>query len=156
MRRIRAKNTRPEVAVRQCLHANGLRFRLHAPLPGRPDIVLPRWGVAIFVHGCFWHQHTCPAGRVPKSRLDFWAPKLEANTARDAKAQGALRAAGWRVLVVWECAVRGARATRDDALRATLSFVRSGEDSFREVPEPISDERDAAREIQTRSPPHPP
>jgi DNA mismatch endonuclease (patch repair protein) len=104
---IRSKGTGPELRVRQMLHRMGYRFRLHRrDLPGHPDIVLPKHHAVIFVHGCFWHRHpdpTCRLARLPKSRLDFWEPKLAANAARDSRAQLALREAGWRVLVVWEC-----------------------------------------------------
>jgi len=107
---IRSKGTRPEIPVRQLLHRMGFRFRLHLrDLPGHPDIVLPKYHSVIFVHGCFWHRHPDPAcrlARLPKTRLDFWKPKLDANAERDSRAQLALQAAGWRVLVVWECELR--------------------------------------------------
>jgi DNA mismatch endonuclease (patch repair protein) len=108
MSRIRSGNTRPEIAVRRLLHALGYRFRLHRrDLPGKPDIVLPRHRLAIFVHGCFWHQHTgCRLASKPKTRQEYWTPKLAGNVARDARAQAALRAAGWRVEVIWECDAR--------------------------------------------------
>ena len=108
---IRGRDTKPEKLVRKALHGAGLRFRLHdKQLPGKPDIVLPSRKIAIFVHGCFWHRHKsarCKLARLPKSRLDFWLPKLEGNAERDKKAQAALRANGWRVIVVWECELRG-------------------------------------------------
>ena len=105
MGRVRSKDTRPELAVRSLLHGMGYRFRLHSTeLPGKPDIVLPRHQVAIFVHGCFWHRHPgCRANRTPKSRLAFWRAKFSANVKRDRAARQALRRHGWRVLVVWEC-----------------------------------------------------
>jgi DNA mismatch endonuclease (patch repair protein) len=104
MKSVGTKNTGPEMAVRRALHRLGLRYRLHArELPGRPDIVFRPRKVAIFVHGCFWHGHDCPKGRAPKSRLDYWAPKLTANAARDAANVRALEDAGWRVLIVWQC-----------------------------------------------------
>ncbi len=107
---IRGRDTKPEMLVRRMLHALGFRFRLHRKdLPGRPDIVLPRHQCVIFVHGCFWHQHpasTCRLARLPKSRLDFWEPKLAANQRRDRDAIDALETSGWRVLVVWECELR--------------------------------------------------
>jgi DNA mismatch endonuclease, patch repair protein len=111
---VRQKDTAPELIVRRLLHRMGCRFRLHRrDLPGRPDIVLPRHRLAIFVHGCFWHRHDDPActlARLPKTRLDFWLPKFEANQARDAAAEAALAAAGWRVLVFWQCQLRDAAA----------------------------------------------
>lgn len=107
MSAIRAKNTRPEMRVRRLLYAMGYRYRLHArELPGKPDIVFRKRRVAIFVHGCFWHRHPDPACRLvrmPKSRVDFWQPKLEGNRARDEANVLALRAMGWRVFLVWEC-----------------------------------------------------
>lgn len=107
MARIRGKNTKPELAVRRMLHAMGLRFRLHRrDLPGNPDIVLPRHGVCIFVHGCFWHLHrNCGQARLPKSRKIWWRKKLEGNSARDKRSAAALRRRGWRVLTVWECQI---------------------------------------------------
>lgn len=107
MARVRNKDTKPEIKVRKALHAAGLRFRLQArDLPGRPDIVFRSRRIAIFVHGCFWHRHpepTCKLTRTPKSRLEFWEPKFEANIARDARDQTALRERGWTVIIVWEC-----------------------------------------------------
>lgn len=107
MRLIRARDTKPELTVRRALHAHGLRYRLHArELPGKPDIVFRRKRVAIFVHGCFWHQHpdpNCKRARMPKSRRDFWEPKLIGNRSRDQIARGELEAAGWRVIEIWEC-----------------------------------------------------
>ena len=109
MSRIRGKDTAPEVLVRKLLWHSGLRFRLHeSGLPGRPDIVLRRWRVAVFVHGCFWHHHdNCPLFRLPATRTDFWETKLVRNRERDLDAIRMLRMAGWRVAVVWECALRG-------------------------------------------------
>ena len=107
MAAVRAKNTAPEVAVRSLLHRLGLRFRLHqAALPGKPDIVLKRHRVVIFVHGCFWHGHSCPRGRAPTSRMDFWLPKLQSNRDRDRRCKAQLRAMNWRVLTIWECEAR--------------------------------------------------
>jgi len=101
-------NTKPELIVRRVLHAMGRRFRLHCrDLPGRPDIVLPRFRTAIFVHGCFWHRHPgCRGTTTPKTRTEFWVAKFEANVARDVAAQAALAAAGWKVAVIWECETR--------------------------------------------------
>ena len=105
MSRIRAKDTKPELVVRRLLHAMGYRFRLHRrDLPGSPDIVLPRHGVCIFVHGCFWHLHrNCKSARIPKTKRAWWRKKLEGNAARDKRHAAALRRLGWRVLTVWEC-----------------------------------------------------
>ena len=108
MSRIGSANTRPEMAVRQTLHAQGFRFRLHRrDLPGKPDIVLPRYRAAVFVHGCFWHQHHgCRLASWPKSRTEYWGPKLGRNVERDALAVKGLEELGWRALIVWECDTR--------------------------------------------------
>ncbi len=107
MRLVRGKDTGPEKVVRRLAHGLGYRFRLHRrDLPGSPDLVFPGRRKVVFVHGCFWHRHGDPAcwrSRLPKSRPEFWVPKLSANAARDAGVKAALRAAGWEVLVIWEC-----------------------------------------------------
>ncbi|HEY7838642.1 MAG TPA: very short patch repair endonuclease [Terriglobales bacterium] len=105
MARIRSQGTKPELAVRSAAHRAGFRFRLQRrDLPGTPDLVFPRLNTALFVHGCFWHGHPgCLDGRIPKSRRDYWEPKLAGNKRRDAKNQRRLRSIGWRVVVVWEC-----------------------------------------------------
>jgi DNA mismatch endonuclease, patch repair protein len=109
MGRVRAKNTKPELAVRRAIHAAGFRFRLYrASLPGRPDIVFASRHKVIFVHGCFWHRHSeaeCKLARLPKSRLDFWLPKLERNRLRDVEVQSKLSQLGWKALTVWECEI---------------------------------------------------
>lgn len=108
MRAIRGKNTGPEVFVRRMLHRQGFRFRLHVKdLPGKPDIVLPKHHTAIFVHGCFWHQHTgCKNAVMPKTNTDFWQKKLESNVARDTQNIAKLIALGWKSIVVWECEIK--------------------------------------------------
>ncbi|MBK9118188.1 MAG: DNA mismatch endonuclease Vsr [Phycisphaerales bacterium] len=108
MSRIRGKDSGPERAVRSLLHREGFRFRLHQrSLPGTPDIVLPRYRSVVFVHGCFWHRHAgCRFAYTPKSRQAFWSEKFRSNQARDARVVSELEAAGWRVLVVWECELR--------------------------------------------------
>jgi len=107
MARIGSKNTAPELAVRKMLHAMGYRFRLHRrDLPGKPDIVLPSRRKVIFVHGCFWHSHGCRIGRPPKSRLEFWGPKLARNRARDEESLQALRLKGWDALTLWQCEIK--------------------------------------------------
>jgi DNA mismatch endonuclease (patch repair protein) len=108
MSRIRSTNTKPEVALRKALHRLGFRFRLHGNrLPGKPDIVLPKYRTAIFVHGCFWHRHGgCKVATTPKSNTAFWIDKFDRNVARDAAAVVELQAAGWKVLVAWECDLR--------------------------------------------------
>lgn len=110
MSRIRGTNTKLEVLVRSALHARGFRYRLGgAGLPGKPDIVLPKYGTVVFVHGCFWHGHNCPLYRLPKTRPEFWAAKIESNKARDARVESQLRESGWRVELVWECSLRGVK-----------------------------------------------
>lgn len=108
MSRIRGRDTTPERSVRSVLHRLGYRFRLHdKSLPGRPDIVLRKYGAVIFVHGCFWHRHPgCKYAYVPKSRESFWKEKFARNVARDEKAQRRLADAGWGVIIAWECETR--------------------------------------------------
>lgn len=110
MSRISGQNTAPERAVRSMLHGMGYRFRLHrADLPGKPDIVLPRYRTVILVHGCFWHRHKgCKFAYTPKSRVAFWCRKFESNVARDRRVVRDLRCLGWRVVTVWECELRAA------------------------------------------------
>jgi DNA mismatch endonuclease (patch repair protein) len=108
MRRIRSKDTSPEIALRSLIHRLGYRFRLHhKDLPGKPDLVFPSRRKVVFVHGCFWHQHPeCREGKVPGSRLEYWGPKLQRNRERDAEAQASLKGQGWHCLVVWECEMK--------------------------------------------------
>lgn len=105
MSRITGKNTKPELRLRSILHRAGYRFRLHvSSLPGRPDIVLPKYRTVIFMNGCFWHRHpACSKAYTPSSRTEFWTAKFEATIARDAKKSAELRKQGWNVLTVWEC-----------------------------------------------------
>lgn len=126
MSRIRGKDTKPEMVLRRGLHAAGLRFRLHAgKLPGRPDMVFPRYNAAVLVHGCFWHSHDCPMCKLPATRPEFWKAKLEGNKARDLRNAAALRAEGWRLLTVWECSLRGpARLPLDAVLHQCEEFIR--------------------------------
>ena len=105
MRAVPRSSTKPEVALRRRLHARGLRYVLgRRDLPGSPDIVFPRWNVAVFVHGCFWHRHPgCKRATMPKTREDYWVPKFARNIARDREVMEALENAGWRATIVWEC-----------------------------------------------------
>ena len=105
MSRVRSKDTRPEMQVRRLVFSMGYRYRLHAKdLPGKPDLVFRRKRKVIFVHGCFWHRHKgCALARLPKSREEFWIPKLEANSERDKRNKKGLKTAGWNVLTIWEC-----------------------------------------------------
>jgi DNA mismatch endonuclease, patch repair protein len=105
---IKGKDTKPEIKVRKALHRLGFRFaRTNKHLPGKPDIVLPCWKVTVFVNGCFWHWHGCQLSKLPTSNDDFWLAKLSANRERDARVLNQLQAMGWRVLTIWECALRG-------------------------------------------------
>ena len=110
MSRIRSSNTAPEVALRRAMHALGFRFRLHSKgLPGKPDIVLPRYKTVIFVHGCFWHRHRgCKVATTPKTNTEFWVEKFDRNVVRDERTREQLEGLGWRVIVVWECELRSA------------------------------------------------
>lgn len=108
MGRIKSGDTKPELTVRSILHRMGYRFRLHRKdLPGKPDIVLPKYKTVIFVHGCFWHRHeSCKYAYTPKSRTDFWQKKFQSNVTRDHKVVSTLAEMGWRVLIIWECEVK--------------------------------------------------
>lgn len=119
MRRIRATATQPELHVRQIAHRLGLRFRLNRKdLPGKPDLVFPRHGKIIFVHGCFWHQHQdCRFARLPGTRQDYWLPKLARNIERDTEVRASLEAQGWQVLEIWECQTRIDREVRNTIRR---------------------------------------
>lgn len=111
MQAVRGKDTAPEKIVRSLLHSLGYRFRLHRKdLPGTPDIVFPSRRVALFVHGCFWHGHGCRIGQLPKSRLEYWQPKIEANRERDRRKEAALVEAGWHVATLWQCELTDRRA----------------------------------------------
>jgi DNA mismatch endonuclease, patch repair protein len=114
MRSVKRADTKPEIIVRQVLHALGLRFRLHRKgLPGTPDLVLPKHRTVIFVHGCFWHRHReCTKASTPKTRVEFWTTKFDQNLARDARNVLELERAGWSVLTVWECETRNVQALR--------------------------------------------
>jgi len=110
MSRIKGKDTKPELLVRKFLFANGYRYRLHVKnLPGKPDIVLPKYKTVIFVHGCFWHGHAnCKYYVVPKTNTDWWLQKINGNIAKDAKAVKALKKAGWKIITIWECKLKPA------------------------------------------------
>ncbi|MBK7308316.1 MAG: DNA mismatch endonuclease Vsr [Chitinophagaceae bacterium] len=114
MQQIKGKNTKPEMLVRKFLHANGYRYKLHdKTLPGKPDIVLPKYRTVIFVHGCFWHGHTnCRYFVVPKTRTQWWTDKINRNKANDEKAVKSLRKAGWKIINVWECNLKPAKVEK--------------------------------------------
>lgn len=119
---IHGKNTKPELLARKYLHGRGLRFRLHVKeLPGKPDMVFPKYKAVVFVHGCFWHRHSgCKYATTPSSREHFWINKLSENVARDSYQIATLRGLGWRVFVVWECELRG-EMTRLDLLYTEIT-----------------------------------
>lgn len=132
---IRGRNTRPELMLRRALHAAGFRFRLHRKdLPGKPDIVMPGRSVVIFVHGCFWHRHAgCRLTTTPATRPEFWAAKFEGNVARDARTKSLLLAEGWRVAIVWECALQRGRSA--ETQRALEDWLRGQEPEFETAPD---------------------
>lgn len=108
---IRGKDTKPELTVRRALYARGFRFATRPPhLPGRPDLVMPKWRVAVFVHGCFWHLHGCHLSKTPNTNRHFWEQKLANNSDRDAQAEMTLISMGWRIAMIWECSMRGKAA----------------------------------------------
>lgn len=130
---IRGRNTKPERLIRSLLHRQGLRFRLHArELPGKPDMVFPRYRAVIFVHGCFWHGHDCQLFKWPATRAEFWREKIGKNRENDRHAIDALLTEGWRVCVVWECSVRGASKNLDRVIQRTVGWVR-GQEQFMEA-----------------------
>lgn len=135
MSRIRGRDTAPEMRVRRSLHARGLRFRLHdRQLPGRPDLVLPRHRTVVFVHGCFWHAHGCRLSKMPATRDAFWRKKIGANVIRDREAVERLREIGWRVIVIWECALRGpGRLDEAELFDRAANYIREEEDSLLEL-----------------------
>lgn len=123
---IKAKNTKPEMIVRRGLHAMGFRFRLHdMKLPGKPDIVLPKYRTVVFVNGCFWHGHDCASFKWPKSREEFWRNKIANTRVRDIAAVTALGQLGWKAEVVWECALRARKVSIEKALYDLAHKIRS-------------------------------
>ena len=124
MSRIRGRDTQPEMILRRGLHRRGLRYRLHRKdLPGKPDLVFPASKVVILVHGCFWHMHGCQRFKWPATRKEFWRAKIQTNHERDRNTLEELRAAGWRVQIVWECALRGSgRRSLDEVLDLCEGF----------------------------------
>lgn len=129
---IRGEDTRPELAIRRALHAKGFRFRLHASdIPGKPDLVLPKFHAAIFVNGCFWHRHDCHLFRMPSTRTEFWSEKIERNVRRDELVREQLQDAGWRFLIVWECALKGrTRLGIDEVITRIIDWLRGSQPSL--------------------------
>ncbi|MGH3710677.1 MAG: very short patch repair endonuclease [Brevundimonas sp.] len=129
---IRSRHTQPEMLLRRGLHARGIRYRLHArELPGKPDMVFPARKAVLFAHGCFWHGHDCHLFRLPSTRPEFWSAKIERNRAVDERSTAALRAAGWRVGVVWECALKGrTRLPFEEVLDQCEAWIRGTGESL--------------------------
>ena len=135
MAAIRGKNTKPEILIRHALFNRGYRYRLHhSELPGKPDIVLPKYRAAIQVQGCFWHRHDCRYFKWPETRADFWREKIEGNVARDQTALYQLKIEDWRVLVVWECAVRSVTQEGLDDLADDIERWLCGDSEYLELP----------------------
>lgn len=128
---IRGKNTKPEIFLRKALHRDGFRFRIHTGLPGKPDMVFAKWGALLFVHGCFWHGHSCHLFKWPKSRPEFWRTKISGNIIRDEANISKLVTQGWRVGIVWECALKG-RTRLDSAvvIKRCSSWIKSNRKRF--------------------------
>lgn len=127
MAAIRNKDTKPEIWLRKRLHAQGFRYRLNTKdLPGKPDIVLPKYKAVIFVHGCFWHMHDCNLFKLPKTRTEWWYEKLSGNRGRDAANREKLASEGWRVLTLWECAIKGRdKMDENELLQTVISWLEA-------------------------------
>jgi DNA mismatch endonuclease (patch repair protein) len=128
MSRIRSKNTKPEMLVRRFLHKNGFRYRLHVKnLPGKPDIVLPKYKTVIFIHGCFWHGHEgCKYYVVPKTRTEWWLNKIQGNAKNDTKSEALLKEAGWKIIKIWECELK--KTSIDERLSYLLAVLTQNND----------------------------
>ena len=126
---IRAKNTKPELLIRQGLHRLGFRYRLHAAnLPGKPDLVFRKYHAVILVHGCFWHAHSCPLFKWPGTRQAFWREKISANRERDQRQLQQLSSRGWKVLTIWECALKGrGRRNLREVIHTTANWLQFDE-----------------------------
>jgi len=127
MSKVRSKDTKPELQIRRGLYALGFRYRLHvSDLPGKPDLVFPRYKAVIFVNGCFWHGHSCSLYRFPKSNTDYWTEKIKRNVERDTSNIKRLTDAGWRILIIWECATKGkARLPVENVLNTASEWLLS-------------------------------
>lgn len=131
---IRGKNTRPEMLIRSMLHRAGFRYRLHhAGLPGKPDLVFPKYKALILINGCFWHGHNCHLFKWPSSRPEFWREKIEGNKARDVNNLRKCREAGWRVMIIWECAMKGKDRVPAEEMSICIQDWLLGEDMFIEI-----------------------
>lgn len=132
---IKGKNTRPEIAIRKVLHERGYRYRLHAKnLPGKPDLVFAKYRTVVFVHGCFWHKHGCHLFKWPSTRREFWEGKINGNSQRDATQKLQLLEKGWRIVIIWECAVKGKhRLPLSDIVDLTIDAFHSKATNFTEI-----------------------
>jgi len=133
---IKGRNTKPELLIRSLLHKKGFRYRLHVKdLPGKPDIVLPKYRSVIFIHGCFWHGHQgCHLFKLPATRTEFWKEKIDRNQMNDLKAVNLLLANSWRICIVWECSIRGAKKDPEKVVNTIIDWL-SGTELFLEVRE---------------------
>lgn len=132
---IRGKNTKPEFLIRKSLHARGFRYKLHdQTLPGRPDMTFPKYHAVLFVHGCFWHRHTCKLFRWPQSNKDFWRKKLTDNSKRDKEQIQKLTESGWRVITIWECAIKGKKEQEIRKLTDDITLWLLSDKTNREIP----------------------
>ncbi len=135
MSRNRHRDTGPEIQLRSVLHRAGLRYRLYnKKLPGKPDLVFPRFRATVFVHGCYWHAHGCYRSSVPKSHQDYWKTKFSRNRERDVRNIALLRELNWRVMIIWECSVVGKNAMPSNELTETVCSWLHGSVKFVEVP----------------------
>ncbi len=131
---IRSKNTKPELLIRRQLHKLGFRFRLHdRKLPGSPDIVLRKYNAIIFINGCFWHCHKCHLFKWPKTRRQFWQKKLKQNHANDQKNMASLAKSGWRICIVWECAMKGPKKDIPGTIKILTEWLK-GQENMLEIP----------------------
>jgi len=141
MAAIKGADTKPEIWLRRRLHALGYRYRLHPKnLPGKPDIVLPKYSAVIFINGCFWHMHGCHLGQLPKSRKKWWSDKLGKNVLRDFSNHDKLRELGWRVAVVWECAISGKTRQNEGDLIGEINRWMGAEEPFLELSGGLNEE----------------
>jgi len=131
---IRGKNTKPEILIRSLLHRRGYRFRIHdRKLPGKPDIVLPKYRAVIFINGCFWHGHKCNLFKMPSTRTEFWENKINTNRLNDERSIRALQAEGWRIAIVWECAMKGPKKKDETCIIDSISIWLRGENKNLEI-----------------------